>query len=150
MKREYTAPLSVKCPQCGHQNVFNQPYAYHAGFGNQGFLYNETGTCTLIWSSFDPAYEALVGQKHPWVLGPKDQKALEEALRPSPDGTRWLFSNPARCTECGHSIGEPIGSNVHYLEYDGSVDLDPHGDPSRGFKDILTETVEQPSRHVPK
>ena len=51
MTREYTKPVVVPCTHCGASNVFNQPYAYHAGFGDQGFLYSESGTCTLVWNS---------------------------------------------------------------------------------------------------
>src|SRR3989442_4520266 len=72
MKGEVTKPLIVSCSDCGFANVFNQPYAYHARFGDQGFLYNEAGNCTLMWSSFDPDYEAIVGKKNPWSLTDSD------------------------------------------------------------------------------
>ncbi|HSG69812.1 MAG TPA: hypothetical protein VLA12_05325, partial [Planctomycetaceae bacterium] len=96
MKKE---TITITCPECGHDNVFQQPYAYHAGFGNQGFLYNEAGNRTLIWSSFDPEYEAIVGNCHPWALTEDQQKKLEDSLLPDTGG-KWLFGNPARCLEC--------------------------------------------------
>src|SRR5208283_3069572 len=104
MTREYTKPVVVPCKHCGASNVFNQRYAYHAGFGDQGFLYSEAGTCTLVWSAYDPDFEALVGKHNPWVLSREKQQILENALQPAPDGSRWLFSNPARCLTCGHPI----------------------------------------------
>jgi len=138
MKREVTKPVVVSCPQCHHDNVFNQPYRYHAGFADQGFLYNEAGNRTLIWSSFDPDYEAVVGNSHPWVLGPDGKKKLEASLRPDPNGGgRWLFSNPARCLKCGAPIAEPIGMNIYYLEYDGSINLDPIGNKGHGLKEMM-------------
>ena len=138
MKREMTKPLVVKCDHCEFPNVFNQPYRYHAGFGNQVFLYNEAGNRTLIWSSFDVDYEALVGKVHPWALGPEGRKALESHLVPDPKGGgRWLFNNPARCQKCKHSIGDPIGLNVYYLEYDGSLELDPIGNQGAGLKQMM-------------
>jgi len=137
MKREKAKPLVVTCPKCGHENVFNQPYKYHAGFGNQGFLYNDAGNCTLTWGSYDPDYIAIVGQVHPWTLGPKSQRKLEAALKPSPKGDRWLFSNPARCLKCSHPISQPITGDIYYLEYAGSVDVEPTGRAGPGLKTVM-------------
>ena len=53
----------ITCASCGHENGFARPYPFHAGFSNQGFLYNDDGNLTLVWSSFEPAYEAWVGKK---------------------------------------------------------------------------------------
>jgi len=145
MKREDIKPLVVKCPKCGFENAFNQPYGYHTGFGNQGFLYNEAGNRTLIWSSFDPDYIAVVGNKHPWTLGEESQRRLEAILQPDPSGGgKWLFSNPARCLKCRNPIAEPIGTNVYYLEYDGSLNLDPLGNPGRGLKDAMNVSGKPP------
>ncbi|MCO5067222.1 MAG: hypothetical protein M9910_00800 [Kiritimatiellae bacterium] len=138
MKREVTKPVVVKCTNCGFDNVFNQPHPYHAGFGNQGFLYNEKGNRTLVWSSFDPDYERVAGNNHPWVLGPENKKKLEAVLQPDPNGGgRWLFDNPARCLKCGNPISAPIGSNIYYLEYDGSINLDPIDNKGRGLKEMM-------------
>jgi hypothetical protein len=117
-------PLLVRCPKCSHENRFEQPYAYHAGFGNQGFLYNEAGNCTLVWNSYDPAFSALVGPRHPWSLDAEARRAVEEALRPSPKGDRWLFDNPPRCMACGAPIGGSMLRDIYYLVYPGSVDAD--------------------------
>ena len=138
MKREVTTPVVATCAKCGFGNVFNQLYPYHAGFGNQGFLYNEKGNRTLIWSSFDHDYERVVGNNHPWMLGPESRKKLEDALQPDPNGGgRWLFSNPARCLKCGDPMSEPIGSNIYYLEYDGSINLDPIENRGSGLQEMM-------------
>lgn len=99
MNTENKSLTVVKCSKCGYENIFNQPYPYHAGLGNQGFLYNEKGNCTLIWDSYDPDYIAIVGESHPWTLDRDQQKKLEELLELDPGG-RWLFKNPARCAKC--------------------------------------------------
>ena len=120
--------MNVTCKACGRGNAFDQPYAYHAGFGNRGFLYDDSGTSTLIWSSFDPAYVELVGSTHPWMLTETQRSTLEQALAPAPKGGRWRFSHPPRCTHCGAPIGEPIASgNIFYLIYPGSTQLDVEG-----------------------
>jgi len=120
--------MEVICSECGSRNDFPQPHAYHAGFGNQGFLYNDAGTSTLVWSSFDPAYEAQVGKCHPWALTPSQRSTVEDALAPSPDGGNWRFENPARCLSCGAAIGQSIASgNIYYYVYPGSLKLDVDG-----------------------
>lgn len=134
MNRSPAKQFVIACPNCGHANAFMQPYKYHAGFGNQGFLYNEAGNCTLTWGSYDPAYVAVVGQNHPWSLTPELRKKVESVLKPSPKGDRWLFANPARCLKCGHPISQPITSDIYYLRYEGSVDLEPGGREGPGFK----------------
>src|SRR5215469_2601785 len=42
--------LVMKCAKCCRDNVFDQPYAYHSGFGEQGFVYSDSGHFTLVWS----------------------------------------------------------------------------------------------------
>jgi hypothetical protein len=133
--------LVIKCNSCEWGNTFEQPYPYHAGHADQGFLYNDAGNLTLVWSSFDYCYEAIVGQKHPWTLTPEDRAAFESALLPAPSGGNWRFSNPARCKQCGESISEPITRTIYYLEYEGSIIT--NGDPSNreGLKDFMQRTA---------
>ena len=116
--------ITISCPICGHKNDFEQDYPYHAGFGNQGFLYNDAGNLTLVWSSFDPAYEKIVGNAHPWVLTAKQQMLLEGALRDAPSGGQWRFTNSARCLKCASPISGSITETIYYLRYPGSVDVD--------------------------
>jgi hypothetical protein len=136
MSIEYVKPLIVKCGACGNANVFNQPYSYHAGFANQGFLYDDDGHLTLVWSCFDPAFEAVVGRQNAWALGPSDQRRFEEALNPAPSGGRWRFENSPRCMRCSSPIGSPMGTNVMYLVYDGSVITD-HDPGARSLRDQM-------------
>jgi DNA-directed RNA polymerase subunit RPC12/RpoP len=136
MKRKIAKQTTVECSHCGHLNVFDQPYRYHAGFGNQGFLYNETGNRTLIWSSFDREFEAIVGRVHPWALNVDQQKKVEDRLLPDTGG-RWLFANPARCAKCKEPISEPMVKDIYYVVYEGSLDLDPVDHKGRGLKDIM-------------
>ena len=125
--------MNVGCSTCHTDNEFSQPHAYHAGFGNQGFLYDDAGTLTLVWSSFDPAYVALMGSHHhPWELSDTQRELLERALLPAPSGGKWGFYNPARCVHCTAIIGLPlIASNIYYFVYPGSVVLDDGGESLR-------------------
>lgn len=129
--------ILIDCEKCGHRNLFSQPYPFHAGFANQGFLYNDAGNLTLVWSSFDEAYENIVGNKHPWALNEKDMAKLEGILMPAPSGGLWRFSNPARCLQCGSPIKEPMVKDISYLFYDGGINADYHDDNKVTFSDYI-------------
>jgi hypothetical protein len=129
--------VNVKCTSCGHKNDFDQPHPYHAGFANEGFLYNNAGNLTLVWSSFDPAYEAIVGKWHPWALTPEQQAHFEGALPPAPSGGSWRFINPARCARCAKPISDPITQSIYYLLYPGSIVTDL-GPADRHLKEYLS------------
>jgi hypothetical protein len=78
--------ITIECTSCGHKNDFDQPHPFHAGFSNQGFLYNGESNLTLVWRRFDPAYEAIVGKRRPWTLTTEEQRLFEGALRPESSG----------------------------------------------------------------
>ena len=129
--------LIVECAACGAANTFDQPYALHAGFSNVGFLYDDSGTRTLVWSSYDPAYVAIVGNVHPWVLSREQKTQLENALRPAPGGGAWRFANPARCGRCGVEIKGSIERDIYYLKYSESLNLED----GHRFRDVLRPTA---------
>jgi hypothetical protein len=129
--------VTITCTSCGHKNGFEQPYPYHAGFANQGFLYNDDGNLALVWSSFDPAYEALVGRKHPWTLRADEQACFERALLPAPAGGRWRFINSARCMKCASPISGPMSQTIYYVRYPGSIVTDL-GPKERTLAEVLS------------
>jgi hypothetical protein len=123
--------MIISCPNCGAACEFAQPFAYHAGFGDTAFLYNESGNCTLVWGVYDAAYIALTGDRDPWQPSTEVQQDLESRLPASPHGDRWSFSSPARCKVCKHPIGGPLSSgDLYYLEFPGSIILGRAGLPS--------------------
>jgi hypothetical protein len=123
-KREYVKPFSITCRKCGHINVFEQPYAYHAGFADQGFLYNDEGNLTLVWNAFDPDHVKIAGNANPWVINEEKRRAFEDWLPTAPKGGKWSFKNPGRCLNCHSEITPPIGRNIYYVLYEGSVVAD--------------------------
>ncbi len=133
--------VTIACSSCGYKNDFEQPYAFHAGFGNQGFLYNDAGNLTLVWSSFDPVYEAIVGKRHPWTLSTEQEVLLENALREAPSGGRWRFTNLARCMNCTSPISGPITQTIYYLSYPGSVNTDSDARERRLKEFLLTGSI---------
>jgi len=133
--------LIVKCAKCGGDTVFDQPYAYHAGFSDSGFMYSDSGHFTLTWNPNDPAMKAFKGmdaypsvahcfppkEKSEQELDIKMRRSFEHALPPAPDGTRWRFENPARCIHCSEPIAGSMFQTVYYLVYPGSISTDLTG-----------------------
>src|SRR6185295_8528842 len=87
----YLKNTIIKCGSCGHANIFNQPYPYHAGFSDQGFLYNDAGHLTLSWSCYDPAFERIVGGKNPWTLTLAEQQKVEDRTSSRSFGRAMAF-----------------------------------------------------------
>ena len=124
-KIEFAKPFSINCPKCGHLNVFDQPYVYHAGFADTGFLYNDYGNQTLVWNVFDSEFVRFFGEMKPSVFQNKENvKAFEDWLPNAPFGGRWKFGNPARCLSCKSEIAPPMGRGVNYVIYVGSIVAD--------------------------
>jgi hypothetical protein len=118
--------VEIPCPQCQRPNHFAQPHLYHAGFGDQGFLYDDAGHLTLTWSIYDPIFERYVGKRVAWDLSAEERRPFEDALKPAPSGGRWRFENPARCLFCGAKLLDPIGpASVYYVLYPDSIVTSP-------------------------
>jgi hypothetical protein len=119
--------LSIKCKHCGKDTLFGQPYPYHAGFTDQGFLYNDAGTLTFVWSILDPTLDKLFPGQPTWTLSLLKRWRFEKMLLPAPDGGHWRFRNPARCIHCAKPISKPMLRSTHYLIYPGSLITDQGG-----------------------
>jgi hypothetical protein len=116
--------LILTCKHCGAETEFNQPYAYHAGFGDVGFLYNEAGNATLVWSAYDPYFTKHFGTVQLWPARNPELITRFEALLPlSPKGDRWSFSAPARCRSCRSEIAAPMTRDIYYVVFPDSVNL---------------------------
>ena len=113
--------IRILCPSCGKTTVFGQPYRYHAEFGNEGFLYNDDGNMTFVWSTLDPVFEEVVGAEETWGLTEAQLEVFERSLRPAPRGGRFRFSNPGRCSACHAPICEPMTRDSYYVLFPGSV-----------------------------
>lgn len=113
--------LELTCQHCRKQVIFDQPYPYHAGFSDQGFLYNDEGNLTLVWSSYDTKWTSIAGTRQPWYIDDEARKKMEVVLPAAPTGGRWRFSNSARCPHCRGKISGPMGETIYYLLYPGSV-----------------------------
>jgi hypothetical protein len=105
-----------------------------------GFLYDDAGTSTLVWSTLDPAYQQMFGEERPWNLSPEQQAEFEARLRSAPSGGRWRFANQPRCPHCRAAVSLPMTEGDLCLVYDGSLVLEEHG-PGRGLCEALLDPV---------
>lgn len=119
--------FAINCPRCRRDNVFDQPYPYHAGFSDQGFMYSESGHCTLVWSWFDPAYKRFFPPGGKFADNIERQEKFERCLKSAPDGGKWGFNNPARCLYCSGPISGTILQHIYYLVYPDSIITDQDG-----------------------
>ena len=92
----------------------------HAGFGDSGFMYSDNGRHVIQWDSYDPAYLKIVGDEtfHPWMISRQQKDDFEQRVKPLPDGTRYRFSNYARCGACTQTIAPPL-PNSEWLVFHG-------------------------------
>lgn len=102
----------IQCPSCGRFPSIK--HVYHAGFSNSGFLYCDRCTNVLVFSSFDPNFESIVGKKHPWTLNEEERRAVERALVDCPCGGKFSFENPLRCPHCNASVRGPLFETIYY------------------------------------
>ena len=132
--------ITIKCPN-GHENVFDQPYAYHAGFSDRWVMYNDAGDLTLVWDTYDRSFSEFMKRlpdgfnTKPWSVVAAH---IEAALEPAPHGGCWRFSNPPRCLTCGEPIEPVPGNPIYFVVYPGSVYLAKEG-TGGCFTDVLRQ-----------
>ncbi len=93
---------------------------YHAGFGDEGYLYCDRGPTVLTWSAYDRAYSALAN-KLPWMLTDAEKRHVEDALLPCPCGGKFAFGNPPLCPYCLQEIRSLVPDPIYYLVVDNRV-----------------------------
>ena len=126
-----TEKVTVKCKECGRDNIFDQPYPYHAGFGDQGFLYSDSGHFTLTWSWYDPAIGPFFPPDSRWDRDTELRHHFEQVLHLAPDGGRWRAENQARCIHCSAPIAGSMLQTIYYLLYPGSIQTQEPGGAMR-------------------
>lgn len=127
-------------------NVFDQPYTYHAGFSDQGFMYSDSGHCTLVWSWYDPVVKEFFPAGSRLSDNAAARGRFESALRPAPDGGRWRFANPARCLYCSGRIAGPILEQIYYLVFPDSIITDQDNQLNLKVQILPSADVQPPGR----
>jgi len=104
----------IVCLNCGDHTLTDG--FGHAGFGGSGYMYSDSGRYAFRWDAEDPAYRGIVGDDtfYPWALSLQQKEDFEHRIKPLPDGTRFRFSNVARCGYCAQAIAPPL-PNLSYL-----------------------------------
>jgi rRNA maturation protein Nop10 len=103
--------LQATCPHCGHEFAYEK---FHAGFSNEGHLYCDQDETVFTWDSYAPAYARLL-DKHPWMLNVDEQRIVESAVKPCPDGGRFAFSNPPLCPSCHGDISVLVPDRIYFI-----------------------------------
>jgi hypothetical protein len=113
---ERHATVDIECPVC-HQTFHTaQKQQYHAGFSNEGFLYCDSCPNIVVFSSYNPRYTHIAGNRHPWTLTEADLPLVESHLKPCPCGGHFRFAAAPRCPLCNASIREILRDSMHYVE----------------------------------
>lgn len=116
--------MDIKCPECRRTFEVSQKYPYHAGFGNQGFLYCERCPNLVVFNSFDRRYTAIVGQVHPWGLDFVKKSMVEGQLKACACGGNFRLSAKPRCPLCNAEIPGILPDGIHYIEIGRRFDGD--------------------------
>jgi hypothetical protein len=136
-------PFALVCPGCARRLVYPEPTTKHSRWIDLGFLYDDAGTSTLVWSTLDPVYQTLFAEQSPWDLSREQQTAFEALLKAAPSGGRWQFANHPRCPHCRAAVNLPMSESGLCLVYEGSLVLKEHG-PGRGLCQALLDPVAGP------
>jgi hypothetical protein len=116
--------MDICCKTCGVATKIPQPYAFHAGFSNRGFLYNDSRAAIIEFSPYNLKYVAAVGDKHPWALNAEEKSKVEKALKPDPAGGKFRFDAHPRCPACNAELPDLLPDDVHFVEIGDVIDGD--------------------------
>lgn len=112
------------CKSCGKK--INVKARYHTGFNNTGFLYCNKDSTVITFSSYDPIYQQLAGDVHPWAIVERNDRdkmeLIEKSLIDCPCGGKFYFDNPLRCPNCGEEISEPMAKNIYFFVIGREID----------------------------
>lgn len=112
------------CPNCSRKIRIAQKHFYHAGFNDMGFLYCDSYSSVFIFSSFNPEYIKIIGNKHPWMLNSSEKKILEAHIAPCAFGGHFRFDAKPRCPYCNAVLSTILPDDIHFIEIGKVVDGD--------------------------
>jgi len=120
----YELIVDITCPKCDRAFHIDQKYPYHAGFGNEGFLYCEECPNLVVFGSYDPRYTTIVGKVHPWMLSDAEKEKVQEQLKACPCGGHFRFTAKPRCPLCNQVVPSILPDYIHYIETGKRLDGD--------------------------
>jgi len=116
----------IVCLSCGEHTLIDG--IGNAGFGDAGYMYCDNGSHVFRWDANDPAYRKIVSEEtfYPWMISEKQKENFEHRIKPLSDGTRFRFSNFARCAKCAQPIARPLPEVSHLLLHERTIWATPH------------------------
>jgi hypothetical protein len=99
------------CSNCAKTFTYDE---FHAGFGDQGYLYCDSDETIVTWDSLSPDYIAIVGEVHPWMLDRNGKRSVEAAIVDCPYGGRFAYSALPRCPFCEAELPDLTPDPIYY------------------------------------
>ena len=111
----------IVCLTCGVHTLIEG--MGQAGFGNSGYMYSDNGRHVFRWDANDPAYRNIVGNEtfYPWAISQRQKDDFEHQIKSLPDGSRFRFSNFARCGDCTQTIAPPLPNSSWLVLLDRTI-----------------------------
>jgi hypothetical protein len=104
----------IKQTECGSCRRAFDYQQFHAGFGDQGFMYGAAEGTVLTWSAFDPAYRGLVDAL-PWMLTEDQKRRVESEIKPGFSDEPFGFDNVPRCPHCHQPVDNLLDQSRAYF-----------------------------------
>ena len=109
--------MDINCPKCHQVFSIPQKQPYHAGFGEVGAYYCDSCPNLVVFSSYDPQYQAIVGKRvHPWTLDAGKARKVERRLMRCPCGGHFRYVAEPRCPLCNETIRSILPASIYFIE----------------------------------
>src|SRR5258708_6847015 len=113
-----------KAGGCGQRGTSMEFDRFHAGLGDEGYMYCDRDATVITWSSFDPTYSSMVHNTHPWMLTDAEKRIVEAAIIECPCGGRFRFGNPPLCPHCSGDLSDLAPEPIYYVVLGRRIDGD--------------------------
>src|SRR4051794_31938673 len=95
-------------------------------------MYCDQDSTVVTWSTFDPIYDSIVPNTHPWALSPDEQELVEAAIVDCPHGGRFRFAALPRCPHCGTELPKLAEVAIYFVVLADRLDGEKHQRVWRG------------------
>ena len=107
--------MEYTCKFCKQLIKVEYPKIIHSGFDDTGFMYCDKCGDILTWDAYDPNYEAIVGDKLPWMLNDDEKIRVEKAVISCDCGGNFKFEAKPRCPKCNNEIPDILPDAIHFI-----------------------------------
>ncbi|OGJ48990.1 hypothetical protein A2229_00470 [Candidatus Peregrinibacteria bacterium RIFOXYA2_FULL_33_7] len=112
VKYYFNLSILMICPKCNKK--VKVAGAYHAGFGDDEYLYCHNCSKTLLIFIYDKIYNYLINGDFSWKLSNTSKNLIEKNLQDCDCGGNFRFNLEPRCPNCHKSLQELIPNEIYY------------------------------------